>query len=123
RVVPAPAVDRTLSALQAAGAEFRGVRGVTGPDGRPARQGFFRLGEVILEVAGPAEPAGDGPASFWGLTVVVEDIDAAAAQLRDRLGRVKDAVQPGRRIATVRREPGGGIPLALITASPSGRRQ
>ena len=31
-------------------------------------QVFFRLGEVILELVGPPEPAGDGPARFYGLT-------------------------------------------------------
>jgi hypothetical protein len=46
---------------------------------------------------------------------VVDDLEAAAERLGDRLGRVKDAVQPGRRIATVRREAGLGVPLALMT--------
>jgi hypothetical protein len=30
-------------------------------------------------------------------------------------GRVKNAVQPGRRIATLRREAGAGIPLAFMS--------
>ena len=33
------------------------------------RQTFFRLDEVILELIGPAEPAGDGPARFFGLAL------------------------------------------------------
>jgi hypothetical protein len=33
----------------------------------------------------------------------------------EKLGEVHDAVQPGRRIATVRREAGLGVPVALIT--------
>ena len=57
----------------------------------------------------------DAPARFWGITAVVSDIDAAAVVLGERLGRIKDAVQPGRRIATVRSEASGGVPLALIT--------
>jgi hypothetical protein len=52
---------------------------------------------------------------LWGLVVVVADLDAAAEALGDRLGAVKDAVQPGRRIATVRREAGLSTPLALMT--------
>lgn len=114
-VVITPDLPRTFAALEAAGTELRRVRDFTAPDGSPARQGFFRLGEVILEVAGPATASGDGRATFWGLTLTVEDLDAAAALLGERLGRAKDAVQPGRRIGTVRREAGAGVPLALIT--------
>ena len=82
---------------------------------RPLRQGFFRHGEAIVEVVGPVEAEGDGPASLWGLVVVVADIDAAASLLGDALGRVRDAVQPGRRIATVKPEAVDGLPLALMT--------
>ena len=62
-----------------------------------------------------AEPAPGAPATFWGLVFVVADLDAAGAVLGDRLGPARDAVQPGRRIATVRREAGLGLPVALIT--------
>ena len=40
---------------------------------------------------------------------------ASMRLLGERLGRVKDAVQPGRRIATVRPDACGGLALALIT--------
>ena len=60
----------------------------------------------------------DGPARFWGITFTTADIDAAAELLGDKLGRVKDAVQPGRRIATVRKEAGLGLPVALISSKP-----
>ena len=65
------------------------------------RQAFFRVGRPILEVveAADMEPRA---ARFWGITFTTADIDAAAELLGDKLGRVKDAVQPGRRIATVR---------------------
>jgi hypothetical protein len=49
------------------------------------------------------------------MTMVVADIDRAAELLGERLGSVKDAIQPGRRIATVRPEATDGMPLALIT--------
>jgi hypothetical protein len=120
-----PHPQQTFAALESAGAELRRVREATGPDGAAIQQGFFWIGDVILEVGGPAEADSAGArtvpgtfcagARFWGLTVVVEDLDAAATRLGDRLGRVKDAVQPGRRIATVRKEAGAGLPLALIT--------
>jgi len=81
------------------------------------RGGGHRLGGggLIVEVV---ERAGlpEGPASFWGFVLNVEDLDAAAALIGpDGIGEVKDAVQPGRRIATVRAELGLGLPVALMT--------
>ena len=102
-----PDLDRTVAKLRAAGLDHRATRDA----GDGLRQAFFVLGPCLLELGGPA----DGEVRFWGLTLVVRDLDAAADRLGDRLGRVKDAVQPGRRIATVRREAGLGVPLALMT--------
>ena len=119
-VVVTPDLERTTAALAAAGIERRRVREVPMGEGRTLHQGFFRLGEVILEVVDgmpldpAAEPAPDAPAAFWGLVFVVADLDAAAAYLGDRLSGPRDAVQPGQRIATVRREAGLGVPVALI---------
>ena len=79
------------------------------------RQAFFRVGRPILEVVEAADMDAGEPARFWGITFTTADIDAAAELLGDKLGRVKDAVQPGRRIATVRREAGLGLPVALIS--------
>jgi hypothetical protein len=109
-----PDLERTTAALETAGLERRRVREVEIDDG-PLRQGFFRLGEVILEVVEHAR-VDPGPARFWGITFAASDLDAAAELLGDRLGSIRDAVQPGRRIATVRREAGLGLPVALISA-------
>ena len=46
--------------------------------GGPIRQVFFRLGDPILEMVGPPEPSGDGPARFFGLALTVADLDATA---------------------------------------------
>jgi hypothetical protein len=121
-VVVTPDLERTTAALAAAGIERRRVREVPMGKGRTLHQGFFRLGEVILEVVDgmpldpAAEPAPGAAAAFWGLVFVVADLDAAAARLGDRLGTPRDAVQPGQRIATFRREAGLGLPVALISA-------
>jgi hypothetical protein len=106
-VAMTPDFDRTLGKLRAAGLDHRKTRDA----GNGFRQAFFVVGPCLLELGGPA----DGDVRFWGLTLVVDDLDAAAARLGERLGRVKDAVQPGRRIATLRREAGLSAPVALMT--------
>jgi hypothetical protein len=107
-VATTPDLERTIAALEAAGVRLRRVR----PVGE-TRQAFFRLGEVILELVGG--PGVEGPPRFWGIVFVVEDLDRCAALLGQRLGEPHDAVQPGRRIASVRREAGLPLPVAFIT--------
>jgi len=115
-------LDRTVAALEAAGLDLRRVREEPTPAGAP-RQAFFRLGEAILEVVQEPPEAteragGDRPAFFWGLAFVAPDLDATVATLGDRAGEARDAVQPGRRIATLRRGAGLSVPVALM--SPRG---
>ncbi len=116
-VVMSPDLDRTVAALAAIGVAPRRERdGELG--GRRIRQVFFRFGEVIVEVVGSPETAGVGPSTLWGITYVVADVDATALFFGDRIGPVKDAVQPGRRIATLRhRDLGMSSPTAVISAS------
>jgi hypothetical protein len=114
-VLLTPHLARTVRALGDIGLEARRQRdGELG--GSPMRQVFYRLGEVILEVVGAPDVAGEGPATIWGLTHAVADIDAAAALLGEHASPVKDAVQPGRRITTLRtRELGISVRSALIS--------
>ncbi len=112
-------LDRTVAVLQDAGLDLRRVREEPTPAGAP-RQAFFRLGEPILEVVqAPLEAiertGGDRPAFFWGLAFVAPDIEASVAALGDRVSEIRDAVQPGRRIATLRRSAGLSLPVALLT--------
>jgi hypothetical protein len=93
-VVLTGSLDRTVGALEAAGLDLRR---------RDPQMAFLRLGSYILEVV---ERGGD-PARFWGLVVVVPDPGQVPGA-----GPVKDAVQPGRRIATV-----GGLGTALALMS------
>jgi hypothetical protein len=113
-VVFTPDLERTTDAFEGIGVDRRRVREVDTGDG-PLRQGFFRLGEVILEVVEHARVEA-GPARFWGITFAVSDLDSSAELLGDRLGSIRDAVQPGRRIATMRDSAGLGLPVALISA-------
>lgn len=115
-----PALERTVAVLEAAGLDLRRIREEPTPAGAP-RQAFFRLGAVILEVVQePAEAierggGPDRPAFFWGLALVAPDLEATVAAIGDGAGESRDAVQPGRRIATLRRSAGLSLPVALIT--------
>jgi hypothetical protein len=126
-VVTTPHFDATAAALQRAGMPLRRIApddaGAALPSeagsragGRPAarggvRQGFRRLGPVILEVV---EAPGAGATAFWGLVVVVTDLDALRRRLDPHLGGIRDAVQPGRHIATLARSAGLGAPVAFM---------
>ncbi|HXO82244.1 MAG TPA: VOC family protein [Mycobacterium sp.] len=114
-VLLSPDLRRTVESLAAIGIESRRERdGQLG--GRSMRQIFFRAGEVIIEVVGSPETVSEGPSTLWGITYVVADIDATAAYFGDRTAPVKDAVQPGRRITTLRhQELGISVPSAMIS--------
>jgi hypothetical protein len=113
-VIVTPDFDRTAAELNAAGIGLRRIRQV-GSAGEPAsfRQGFRRLGPAILELV-EAKTAPSGPATFWGLVVIVNDLGALAERLKDHLGPVKPAVQPGRQIAALRVSAGLGQAVAFM---------
>jgi hypothetical protein len=83
--------------------------------GNGIRQGFHRLGDVIVEiVSAPSIPA--GTASLWGFVVNVADVNDVAAYLGpDVLSPPKPAVQKNRLIATFRGAVGLGVPVALMS--------
>lgn len=119
-VAMSPAFERSVQALQAAGLDLRRVRDEPTPAGAP-RQAFFRLGREILELVQEpddvVERAGgpDRPARFWGLALLVDDLDRTVAELAPHASGARAAVQPGRRIATVGRSARLAIPLALLS--------
>ena len=119
-VAMSPSIDRTADALIDAGLQRRRTRRFE-IGGETRRQDFFWLGDVILELVGVDGVEGVGDAAFWGLALECDDLDLAARRLGESLGTVKDAVQPGRCIATVRtKELGISVPIALM--SPHHRR-
>jgi hypothetical protein len=120
-VAMSPELDRSVHALRAASLDLRRIREQPTPAGAP-RQAFFRLGEVILElVQEPDEvlaerPDGtDGPARFWGLALLSEDLEQTVARLEEHASEIRAAVQPGRQIATVRRSADLAVPVALMS--------
>jgi hypothetical protein len=121
-VVISPDLDRTSAVLRRAGFELRRVREGDTPGGS-RRQAFFRMGELILEIV--AAPEGtkiaadaSGPARLWGISFLVAELETPAALLGDNLGEPRDAVQPGRRIATVASAAGLGTAVAFMTPGP-----
>jgi len=115
-----PHLNRTVDALRAAGLDLRRVREEPTPAGAP-RQAFFRLGEAILEVVqipdGELARAGgeDAPTRFWGLALIAKDIERSVTALGEDVSEIRAAVQPGRRIATLKRSAGLAVPVALMT--------
>lgn len=114
-----PDRDRTVAAIEAEGLEVRRVRDEPSPGGAGG-QAFFRLGEVVLEVIEYAEDSPwaadrDAGARLWGLAMEVDSLERTAEVLGERLGTPRDAVQPGRQIATLRRSAGLAIPIAFMT--------
>ncbi len=89
--------DATVERLRSEGLDYRRTRDA----GEGRRQAFFVLGPCLLELAGPVE----GPERLWGITLVAPDLAPFG-------GNVKDAVQPGRRITTVK---GLDFPVAVMT--------
>jgi hypothetical protein len=111
-VIISSSLDRTAAALARAGIELKRTQ-----ESERGRMGFRRLGPAILEVVERDDLESD-EARFWGLAIVVIDIDSLAAQLGDRLGPIKQAIQPGRRIAALRGGAGISAPLAFMSPEP-----
>jgi hypothetical protein len=88
--------ERTSAALAASGMPLRLVRE---SDADRHRQGFRRLGPAIMEIV--EVPDLEGAARFWGLVVVVEDLEGLHRRLDPHLHEIRAAVQEGRRIATL----------------------
>jgi hypothetical protein len=115
-VVGTPDIDRTTAALEQSGIALR--RAVDGLRGGDKAYRFFLLETCVLEVIGPVIHDPDrtpGPAAFVGLAFVASDLEAVAS-LPDVAGEPRDAIQPDRRIVTLRTsEHDVSVPLAILT--------
>ncbi len=100
-VVTTPDSDKTTKALVEAGIALSGIR-IFGNSPNQTRQSFFWLGDVILELVGPHQVAKAGSPLFWGLALVSSDIKETVNYLGDLCTPLKDAIQPGRQISTVK---------------------
>jgi hypothetical protein len=102
---------RTAVTLEQLGMPLKHARELNGS------RGFVRIGPAILELV--HVPQLDSPdACFWGLAIVVRNLEELAARLGSDLGRIKAAVQPGRRIATLAASAGCSTAVAFMTPRP-----
>lgn len=118
-VVATPHLVRTIALFNDVGLHDRRTRTFQVGD-TERQQTFFWAGDTIIEMIGIPGEVGDEPASFWGLALVSSDLDATAESLGEHISTPKDAVQRGRRIATIKtKELDISVPIAVMT--PHGR--
>jgi hypothetical protein len=111
-VIATPDFARTADAFRRAGMPLRRIL-----ENGDVLQGFRRLGPAIVELV--HSPRAHGyDTHFWGLAVVVISLEDLAERLGDRLGEIRPAVQPGRRIATLRAADGVSARLAFMSPEP-----
>jgi len=102
--------ERTRDELVADGLALRRER----DDLRDTRMAFLRAGPTIVELV---EVRG-GETMLWGLVAVVPSVDDPHPSLAPHLGEPRDAVQPRRRIASLRSSAGLSTAVAFITPRP-----
>jgi hypothetical protein len=116
-VVMTDSLERTSAAVEATlGLECRRIR-----DTGQVRQAFHRFADppagatrgCILEIV---ENERVPTPQFWGLVITVDGLDALCGANPDLISLPKPAVQPGRRIATARREADLGTAVAFMSA-------
>lgn len=109
-VIVTPSIERTSAAIaDVLGLPQRRIR-----ETPTVRQAFHRFDArgCIIELVERAEAE---RASLWGLVVNTSDLDGMVERAGGLIGLPRDAVQPGRRIATVRHHAGVGCALAIMS--------
>ena len=112
-VITTGSLERTCGAItDQLGLPLKRIRDA----GHGVRQGFHRAGSLSLEIVERPDLAPETSAEIWGVVFVVDDLDSAIAWLGpDAIGAPRDAVQNGRRIASIKKEVGLGLPVALMS--------
>lgn len=118
-VIATPDFDRTAAALAAVGLGIRRERVTEAEEGGsdPVRQGFVRAGGPVIELVHTARVP-EGPALGWGLGFICQTLERTVNELEGLIGPIRDAVQPGRRIATFSRDARLGLPIVLLDPEP-----
>jgi len=110
-VVMTSSLERTCGEIgRVTGEPLKRIR-----DAGAVRQGFHRLGSMIVEVV-ESDRVTASEASLWGFVLNVDDLHDVADRLGpDLLSPPKAAVQAGRYISSLRGAAGLGLPIALMT--------
>lgn len=113
-------IDATAERLVGDGLSYRRTRRV---DDVGMEQRFFLGANLVVEVVTATnEAAIPGVIDhLWGVAFVSDDIEETAQRLSSACSPIRSAVQPGRRIATIRTE-GTGIDVHLAVMSPRRKR-
>lgn len=115
-VVETGDVDQTVEAFAGVGMAERRRSTMSTPLGE-RQQSFLWAGRVIIEIVGPAVPEASAPMGIWGLALVSSNLKTTAHVLDEYLSEPRDAVQPGRKIATMRTQ-SLGISVPIVVMSP-----
>ena len=118
-VVTTNDVARTVASFERVGLQERRTTTTSTPMGE-RRQSFLWAGRVIIEVIGPVDAEladrNDGHASIWGLALVASNLQVTSQVLDSALSEPRDAVQPGRKIATMRtKELDISVPIVVMS--------
>lgn len=112
-VLMVPEFDKGKTALRNAGVQVEDGQPFGSPDKAMLRSAP-KMGDIELELIGPKSEDQSRNWDLWGLVIAVSDIEATTEFVGDLLGRVKPAVQPHRRIATLRKEAELGVAVAFL---------
>ena len=112
-VLMVPAFDIGKTALSNAGVQVEQGRPF-GSTEKAMLRSAPKMGDIELELIGPESEDRSRHWQLWGLVIAVDDIDETADFLGDLIGQVKPAVQPSRRIATVKKEAELGVAVAFL---------
>ena len=112
-VLMVPAFDLGKTALSNAGVHVEQGRPF-GSTEKAMLRSAPKMGDIELELIGPESEDRSRHWQLWGLVIAVDDIDETSELLGDLLGQVKPAVQPHRRIATLKKEAELGVAVAFL---------
>jgi len=115
-VVVSEAPSQTKAALERFGLIGKGARSVGSGDSERS-QCFFWSGELLIELVGPAAEKSDASplARIWGVTFVVDDFAPLLTLAEGLVTGPRDAIQPGRQIATIGLQHELGVELAFMS--------
>lgn len=93
-------LDRTVAAFTEVGMKERRQGQMTTPLGE-RRQSFLWAGRVIIEIVAPVTADPNVAMRVWGLALVSANLATTSHVLAENMSEPRDAVQPGRKIATI----------------------